>query len=81
MVQRGACNAIGCRARVLPSELFCERHDRMLQSDIRTILLRQARPGPRQTLVFQATLDRAREEILYAQHAGHRVPREQDFEW
>lgn len=53
----------------------------MLQSDIRTILLRQARPGPRQTLVFQATLDRAREEILYAQHAGHRVPREQDFEW
>jgi hypothetical protein len=76
------CEAIGCRARILRSEIFCARHDRMLQSDVRTILLRQFRPDARrQSLVFHRTLERARAEILYVQTEGHPPPRAQAFMW
>lgn len=80
-MELGACNAIGCQARVPLLKVFCERHDAMLQSDVRTILYRQLRAGKRQSKVFEMTLGRAQEEILYAQTAGHRVPREAEFEW
>lgn len=75
------CNAVGCRALILPTAVFCERHDRLLQSDVRTILGRQFRPGRKQSAVFNVTLERARSEILYAQTEGHKVPREADFDW
>jgi hypothetical protein len=76
------CEAIGCRARILTTQIFCERHDRMLQSDVRTILLRQFRPGKHtQSFVFARTLERAREEILYVQTEGHQPPRPQVFMW
>lgn len=75
------CNAIGCRALILPREIFCGRHAAMLQSDIRTILHRHYRPQGKQSIVFNVTLERARNEILYAQTVGHKVPREADFEW
>jgi len=75
------CAAIGCRAVILPTELFCEQHDRMLQSDIRTILGRHYRPGRRHTKVCERALEQAQQEILFAQVAGYRLPREADFEW
>jgi hypothetical protein len=75
------CAAIGCRARILPTELFCQRHLTMLQSDIRTLVLRTFRPGQTPTKVFTRHLERAQLEILYAQTEGHRVPRPAEFEW
>lgn len=75
------CRAVGCRARVLRSELFCGRHDRMLQSDLKTILYRQFRPGQTPSKVFTVSLERAIQEILYAQTEGHMVPRAASFEW
>lgn len=80
-MKHNVCNAISCRALVLPTQVFCERHDRMLQSDVRTILGRQFRPGRRQSLIFERTLERARNEILYAQTSGHRIPRDAEFQW
>jgi hypothetical protein len=53
----------------------------MLQSDIRKILGRTFRPGEKRSQVFLDTLDRARDEIFYAQTEGHRAPRPQEFEW
>jgi hypothetical protein len=54
----------------------------MLQSDVRTILLRQFRPAKHtQSFVFMRTLERAREEILYVQTEGHQPPRPQTFMW
>jgi hypothetical protein len=75
------CHAVACRALLLPSELFCDRHQRMLQTDLKTILYRQFRPGQKQSKLFAVTLERAQHEILYAQTAGHRVPRDAEFEW
>lgn len=77
----GPCRAIGC-AEIIPGDhLFCERHDRMLHSDIRTILAKRYRPGRTQSIVFDVTLSRALYEILYAQQNGHRIPRSADFEF
>jgi hypothetical protein len=75
------CRAVACRALVLKTELFCDRHQRMLQTDLKTILYRQFRPGQKQTKLFEVTLERAQQEILYAQTEGHRVPRDAEFEW
>lgn len=80
-MEQQLCQAIWCTDRVLLSEVFCERHDRLLQSDIRTLLAKKYRPGERPTKVFLATLERARAEILYAEYAGHRSPRAVEFEW
>jgi hypothetical protein len=75
------CRAVGCTAWLPPTQLFCERHDAMLQSDLRAILGKTYKPGKPPSKVFTRTLERALEEILYAQTAGHRMPREGDFEW
>lgn len=75
------CRAIGC-AEVIPGDrVFCERHDRILHSDIRTILGKRFRPGRKQSHLFEVTLERALHEILYAQQNGHRVPRSSDFDF
>lgn len=75
------CAAIGCRALILPAQLLCETCDRLLQSDLKTILYRQYRPGRKQSQRFEATLRWAQEEILYAKMSGHRTPRDAEFEW
>ena len=75
------CSAIACRALVLPAQIFCERHEGMLQSDIRTILYRKFRPGLKQTAVFNLHLETAQREILDYQTSGHRTPRPAEFEW
>lgn len=53
----------------------------MLQDDIRTILRKHFRPRRPPSKVFTVNLTRALEEILYAQTAGHRMPRPADFEF
>lgn len=76
------CNAIGCRALILPTFVFCARHSAILQSDILTLVGRAYRPNAhRQSSVFDVHLARARDEILYAQMAGHRAPRDGEFEF
>lgn len=80
-MRQQTCNAIGCRALILPREVFCERHLVMLQSDIRKLVEKHYRPGKKPSALFREFLDRARVEILYYQTEGHRVPREADFEW
>lgn len=76
-----ACRAIGCADFVDRGVLFCDRHDAMLQSDIRTLLLKKYRPGRTPSKVFLMHLARAQEEILFCQTAGYRMPREASFEW
>lgn len=80
-MKQQTCNAVGCRALILPTDIFCQRHEDMLQSDIRAILHRQYRPGRKQTELFDINLAVARDEILYAQMEGHRAPRATEFEW
>lgn len=80
-LQLKACLAIGCLDFVDKGVLFCDRHDAMLQSDIRTLLLKKYRPGKTPTKIFEMYLQTAREEILFAQTAGYRMPREASFEW
>lgn len=81
-MKAGHCRAIGCRAAILPTELFCERCAALLHSDVARILARQYRPGkPHQSQVFNMTLARAVDEVLYAKTIGHRVPRAQEFEF
>src|SRR5262245_22363695 len=80
-MRQHACNAVGCRALVLPTELFCRRHDAMLQSDLRALLARTYRPSMKPSKVFQEHLALAVKEILYAQTEGHRAPRAGSFEW
>lgn len=76
-----ACNAIACRAAILPTELFCAKHLPMLESDTRRVLARTFRPGRPQSATFRQTLETARQEILnYAIRGGH-VPRNRPFEW
>jgi hypothetical protein len=76
-----ACEAIGCADFAPAEHLFCERHDAMLQSDIKAILAKHWRPGGKRTKVLSLTLERAKEEILFCQTAGYRVPRPAEFEW
>lgn len=76
------CEAIGCSKEISRVEIFCQRHDRMLQPDVRRILHRQYRPAaPRQSFVFMRTLERARNEVFYFQTEGHHPPRPQEFMW
>lgn len=81
-MRRGACEAIGCRASVLESELFCARCLHMVESDARRALGRLWRPGQKhQSATFHVVLETARREILYFQTNGHPVPRDRPFEW
>lgn len=81
-MSRHTCEAVGCSAAILPTELFCGRHLQMLESDLRRILERKYRPKARhQTQIFTLTLEKARHEILYRQTTGHPVPRDRPFEW
>lgn len=75
------CAAIGCREKVLLTAVFCPRHLAMLQSDVRTVLERTYRAFGKPSKVFTVTLERAQQEILYAQTVGHRTPRDAEFEW
>jgi hypothetical protein len=77
----GHCEAIGCAELCTKGELFCERHAAMLQSDIKTILAKHYRPGHKPTSIFSLTLERAKEEVLFCQTAGYRMPRAVEFEW
>lgn len=76
-----ACEAIGCAELVSEGQLFCERHDAMLQSDVKQILAKKWRPGRKPTKVFSVVLERARKEVLFCQQAGYRTPRDAEFEW
>lgn len=79
---RGRCHAIGCRASILPTEIFCTRHLLMVESDTRTVLGRTFRPlQQHQSATFLAVLDRAVHEVLYFTTSGHPVPRDRPFEW
>lgn len=53
------CQAIGCADFIPPTAVFCEKHDLMLQADIRTILGKHHRPGKKPTKLFTLMLDRA----------------------
>jgi len=76
------CNAIGCRAAILDTEVFCYRHLVMVESDVKRVLGRTFRPGMKhQSAVFSDTLERARREILYFVTNGHAVPRDRPFMW
>ena len=81
-MKRATCNAIGCHAQILDTELFCARHVRMVESDTLRVLGRTFRPRAKyQSNVFRETLERARREILYFQTEGHAMPRDRAFEW
>jgi hypothetical protein len=75
------CWAIGYRASILPTQVFCERHTNMLQSDTRKLIGKTFRPGRVQSDVFGVHLKRALNEILYYQTEGYRVPQQEDFAW
>lgn len=75
------CHAIGCRNWITPDGVFCERHDAMLQSDIKALIAKHYRPGRPSSKVFAMWLEQAQQEILYAQTAGHKFPRAGSFEW
>jgi len=75
------CRAVGCRARILKTEIFCARHLAMCQSDVRRVLERKFRPGRKQSHVFDVNLKLAVKEILYYQTEGHHVPRDVEFEF
>lgn len=75
------CHAIGCADFVDRAVLFCDKHDRMLQSDIRSLVHKHYRPGKKQSKLFDIHLETARQEILFCQSAGYRMPREAEFEW
>lgn len=75
------CHAIGCRAAILPSELFCERHQRMCQSDVARVLAKKFRPGKPLSKVCAKVLALAVKEILYFQTEGHHIPRDAAFQF
>lgn len=76
-----ACEAIGCADFAPDGWLFCDRHDAMLQSDIKGILRRKYKPGRKPMKVFSVVLERAKQEVLFCQTAGYRTPRDAEFEW
>lgn len=81
-MQRTACNAIGCRAAILPSEVFCARHLLMVESDTRRVLRHTLRPRQRhQSDLCLVIVETALREILLWQTCGYKVPRDQPFEW
>ena len=75
------CHAIGCRAVVQKTEVFCLPHQVMLPSDNRHRIERTFRPGKRQSLAFEDALDRARLAIAYFIRNGHKEPRDEPFKW
>jgi len=75
------CLAIGCRTTIPMEAQFCDRHAALLQDDIKRLLGKHYRPGKKQSAVFQRYLEMARQELLEAQHLGHRVPKPAEFEW
>jgi hypothetical protein len=75
------CRAIGCAEIMVEPALFCERHDRMLQSDIRNLLGKYYRPRRKPSKLFELYFERALSEILDAQQNGHRMPRPADFDF
>ena len=76
------CFAIGCRALILDTEIFCRRHLLIVESDLRRVLERTYSPGKRrQSARFQAALSWAQGEILYFQLHGHVVPQASSFEF
>lgn len=81
-MRHGECNAIGCRALIISTEVLCARHVVMVESDTLRVLRKTYRPGQKyQSQVFRDTLDAARREILYYQTNGHKVPQDRPFEW
>jgi hypothetical protein len=72
------CRAIGCRAALLDSELFCDRHWRMVPSDVQRLVLAARNPGRekagRLTKRCEHWVLRAVDEILWVQTQGHRRP-------
>lgn len=76
------CEAIGCRAVILDTEVFCRRHFVMLNSDTQRVIGKTFRPRARRhSAVFVAALEFAQKEILFYQTNGHRLPVDRPFEW
>lgn len=80
-MHQSECDAIGCRASVPTSQIYCARHLAMVEPDTRRVLERTFKPGRYPSKVFTVTLERSRQEILFYQTNGHRMPREANFEW
>jgi hypothetical protein len=81
MAHQAECHAIGCRALILPTQVFCEKHLAMLESDTRRVLDATFRPGKPTSKKFDVALAFAMNEILFFQTNGHRLPVNRDFEW
>lgn len=75
------CQAVGCRASILPTQCLCERHLHQLPSDVRRLLEKSFRPGRKPSERFHMALEHARRELLYVATKGHNVPRDRPFEW
>lgn len=81
-MKRRECNAVGCRASILDTEVFCSRCLAMVEGDTRRVLGRTFRPRIKhQSNVFRETLARALQEILYFKTEGHAMPRDRQFQW
>lgn len=81
-MRRGQCEAIGCRAAILETEVFCRRHLLMLESDTRRVLGKTFRPGVRrQSARYLDVLALAQREILFFTTNGHHMPKDRAFEW
>lgn len=77
----GDCYAIGCRARVLPTIVFCEKHAAMVQSDTLKVLDRTFKGRRKPSQVFEVALAIAQQEIVFCQTYGYRMPAQSGFEW
>lgn len=75
------CHAIGCPREIPRDQLFCRRHQAMLESDVQKALGKFHRPGKPPSKALTRTIDQARMDLLYLQTNGHHVPSEQEFEW
>lgn len=81
-MRRGQCDAIGCRAVILHTEVFCSKHWAMLESDLQRIVAKTFRPGVKHhSARFLDALTAAQREILFFQTNGHRRPADTRFEW
>jgi hypothetical protein len=81
-VKRCQCEAIGCRAAIQPTEVFCRKHFVMLESDTQRALGRTFKPdAKRHSATFLVILEGAQREILFYVTNGHRLPRDRQFEW
>lgn len=81
-MSRPTCEAIGCRAAILDTEVFCVKHWHMLESDTKRTIAKTFRAGgKRQSAAYMASLAFAQSEILFFQTNGHRMPKDSSFEW